>query len=281
MTGAVLLALAAAAAYGCSDFLGGLTSRRTSAWAVATVGSGVGAVLVLAVALVDHRSIPAGDVAWSLLAGVGGGAGAGFLYRGFAGGRMGVVAPVSAVGAALLPAGAGLVGGERLGPLVSLGVVLALPGIALVAREPRAAGTVGTVWAAGLLDGVLAGAGFGLLFAGLGQVDAAGGWTPLALAQAAAVPTIVVIAVLVGGRWRPDRPAVAGGAAAGSLAALANAAFLVSSQQGYLVVAAVLTSLYPAVTVMLAAGLLRERLSREHLLGLALCGAAVALVAAG
>ena len=132
----VLLALAAALAYGLSDFIGGLASRRTSAWAVAfvaAVGSLAGAV---ALAVAVPGAATGTDLAWGALAGVGSGTGGAFLYRGFAAGRMGVVAPVSGVGAALVPVAVGLLGGERPGALVWFGILAALPGIWLVAREP-------------------------------------------------------------------------------------------------------------------------------------------------
>ena len=109
----VLFSLGAALAYGLSDFLGGVISRRTSVWPVAMLacaGAGLG-TLVLAFTV---PGTPTGaDIAWGLLAGVGSGIGTAFLYRGFAKGRMGVVAPVSAVGAALLPAAIAVLTGER------------------------------------------------------------------------------------------------------------------------------------------------------------------------
>src|SRR6195952_884166 len=162
----VLLALGAAVAYGLSDFLGGVVSRRTSVWPVAftaCVGAALGP-LVLALAVPGEPTRH--DLVWGLVAGLGSGAGTAFLYRGFAAGRMGVVAPVSAVGAAVLPAAVAVILGERPSTLAWLGIVVALPGIWLVSREPAADEAKGGV-AAGLLDGVPAGGGFGLLFAAL------------------------------------------------------------------------------------------------------------------
>ena len=105
--------------------------------------------------------------------------GGAFLYRGLAAGRMGVVAPVSAVGAAILPVAVGVTTGERPELLVWLGIAAAVPGIWLVSREPGGDGSL----AAGLVDGVLAALGFGLLFAAIGQVPDGAGYWPLALAQ--------------------------------------------------------------------------------------------------
>ena len=176
----VVLALGAALAYGVSDFVGGVVSRRTSVWPVAftaCLGGAIGTVLLAVVVPGDPST---SDLAWGLLAGVGSGTGTAFLYRGFATGRMGVVAPVSAVGAAVLPVVIGVVIGERPSPLAWLGILVALPGIWLVSREPAGLDAARGV-AAGLADGILAGVGFGLLFAALGQVpDAAGFWPVLA-----------------------------------------------------------------------------------------------------
>jgi drug/metabolite transporter (DMT)-like permease len=242
---------------------------------IGQVGAAVGAA---AVALFVPGDPTAADLSWGALAGVGSGTGGAFLYRGFAAGRMGVVAPVSAVGAAVLPVLVGLGIGERPALLVWLGVLLALPAIWLVSREPTQ-GATGA--AAGLLDGVLAGLGFGLLFAAMGQVpDSAGLW-PVALGQVTAVLSIAVTATVLGQRWLPSQRFEAWGLLAGLLATTAVVLFLLATQRGLLTVAAVLTSLYPAFTVLLAATVLREHIHRAQAIGLVLSGVAVALVAAG
>lgn len=273
----VVLALAAALGYGLSDFVGGLASRRTSPWPVAFVGavaSFAGAV-ALALALRGDPALP--DLLWGALAGVGSGAGGAFLYRGFASGRMGVVAPVSAVGAAVLPVAVGLATGERPSVLVWVGILAAVPGIWLVSSEPGS----GTARAQGVPDGVLAGLGFGLLFAATGQVPDGAGYWPLAVTQGIAVLAVAVTAALLGARWLPDHPTQAWGVVAGLLATAAVLSFLLATQTGLLAVAAVLTALYPAFTILLAATVLRERVHRAQGLGLALCALTVALVAAG
>lgn len=273
----VLLSLVSALAYGLSDFVGGLVSRRTSAWPVAFVGQ-LGAVAgAILVALTRPGDPTAADLWWGALAGVGSGTGGAFLYRGFAAGRMGVVAPVSAVGAALLPVGVALLTGERPDLLVWLGVLSAVPAIWLVSREPDSGGGA----AAGLVDGVLAGLGFGLLFVAMGQVPSASGFWPIAVAQATACGAIALTASLLRERWWPTARTEAWGLLAGVLATLAVLAFLLATHHGLLTVAAVLTSLYPAFTVLLAATVLREHVHRTQAVGLLLSGVAVALVAAG
>lgn len=273
---AVLLSLAAALGYGLSDFVGGLASRRTSAWPVAFVGTLAAFAGALVLVAVTDGSASRADLGWGALAGVGSGAGGAFLYRGLAAGRMGVVAPISAVGAALLPVCVGVATGERPALLVWLGILAAVPGIWLVSREPGGSGDL----AAGILDGVLAGVGFGLLFAAMGQVPEEAGFAPLAVAQGVAVVAVAVTATVLGGRWVPYDVSQAWGALAGLLATGAVVAFLLATQTGLLTVASVVTSLYPAITIALAAVVLRERIHGSQGVGLLLCGVAVGLVAA-
>jgi uncharacterized membrane protein len=285
----IVLALTAALAYGLSDFVGGIASRRTTPWPVALL-AGIGGLVGAAGLAVAFPGDPTrADLLWGALSGVGGGAGSAFLYRGFATGRMGVVAPVSAVGAALVPVVVGVATGERPGLLVWLGIVAALPGIWLVARTPeppigadapgRSPGRP-TVDAA-LVDGVLAGLGFGVLFVGLGQVPEGAGYLPLVVGQAVTLVVVVLLAAAFGAAWVPRAVTEWWGVAAGLLASAAVLCFLLATQAGLLTVAAVLTSLYPAFTVLLATLVLRERIFAAQAVGLALCGVAVGLVAAG
>ena len=278
---AVLLALGAAIAYGISDFVGGVASRRTAAWPVAFLSSGIGGLgaLVLVLALPGDASTT--DLGWGALAGVGNGFGAGFLYHGLSLGRMGVVGPVSAVGAAALPVLVGLLGGERPAPLVWVGIVVALPAIWLVAREPAAPG-VRNQRAAGLVEGLLAGAGFGLLFSALGQVPDTAGFAPILVSQLVGVVAIAALATALGGRWRPRHTSeLVGGAVSGTLAVTAVVGFVLAVQQGLLAVSAVLASLYPAFTVLLASVVLKEPIHRTQSVGLLLSALCVACVALG
>ncbi|MGD9961175.1 EamA family transporter [Nocardioides sp.] len=273
----IVLSLLAAIAYGLSDFIGGLASRRTSPWPVALLadlGALLGA-LVLAVAITGQPT--QSDLLWGSLAGAGGGIGGAFLYRGMSTGRMGVVGPVSAVGSAVVPVVAGLVGGERPMPVVWLGIAVAFPGIWMVSREPGDSAGL----ADGLVDGVLAGLGFGVLFAAMGQVPEGAGYWPLVAAQVLGLVAIVGVATALRVRWVPRARSELWGLPAGVLATVAVFAFLLATQTGLLTASAVITSLYPAVTILLAAVILNERVHRAQSLGLALCAGAVVLVALG
>lgn len=276
-----LLSLLAAASYGLGDFNGGLFSKRGGAWAVALMAQLGGTVLVLVVALLAGGSPGGADLAWAVVAGVGNGFGTAFLYRGLSTGRMGVVAPVSGVGAVVVPVVAGFLVGERPGPAVWAGILLALPAIWLVSREPASVEIADAPAGSGLVDGVLAGLGFGSLFAALAQIPEEAGFLPLAVNQLIAGGAIILVALALRADWVPRNRYALGGIISGGLGALATGLFQVATHHGYLTVAAVVTSLYPAFTVLLAATVLREPIHRAQALGLAMCAAAVVLVAAG
>lgn len=275
----VVLALAGAVSYGVADFVGGLVSRRTSPWAVALVASVAGALAVFVVDPFLGSEPSTADLLWSAVGGVGAGVGTGFLYRGLAGGRMGVVAPISGVGAALVPVIAALALGERPAALVWLGIAFALPGIWLVAREPRAGS--GGATGAGVVDGVLAGAGFGAQFAALGQISEEAGLLPLGINQLVAAVVVATLAICLRAAWVPRDRAAYAGVACGLLGLGATGAFMLAAQRGSLTVPAVLASLYPAFTILLASTVLRERVLRTQAIGLVLCGLTVVLVAVG
>jgi drug/metabolite transporter (DMT)-like permease len=274
----LVLALTAAVAYGSSDFVGGTGSRRHSPWGVVLVGQACGGALMIACGLLAPADPRNADFAWALLGGAGSAAGSIFLYRGLSRGRMGLVAPVSAVGAAVLPVLVGVALGERPTWLAWLGVLVALPGIWLVSRGSMAS-TVGTHGA--FVDGVAAGAGFGVLFIALGQVSSGAGFMPLAANQLFGAAVTVVVAAVLGKEWRPHLGVLPWGGVSGALGAAGTLTFLLSTHATDLGVAAVLTSLYPAVTVLLASVTLGERLGRGQRLGIGICTLAVATLAMG
>jgi drug/metabolite transporter (DMT)-like permease len=309
----VVLALAAAVAYGASDFVGGLLSRRASSYLVAVYAQVASAVVVgAAAALLPAPGLTAGALCWGALSGVGNGLGTVFLYRGLGSGRMSVVAPLSAVGAAGLPVLVGLATGERPPLLALLGIALAVPAIWLIsrpaptpspttekdsqlcAREPqqREAGSqppeVGETLPrpgavvpkrSGVVDGVLAGVGFAVLFIALGRVHGDAGLWPVAAGQLVALVSVAVAALVAGVSLRRPGRAGLGAPAAGVLGAAAVVLYLFATRSQLVSVAAVLTSLYPALTVLAAIAFLRERIGRGQAVGLVAAAAAVSLIA--
>jgi drug/metabolite transporter (DMT)-like permease len=275
---AIVLALGAAVSYGLGDFLGGLSARRVHVLTVLALSQLVGAAAVALWVVVAGEDFLGGRaVAAAMGAGVCGAVGLGALYRGMAIGAMGVVAPISAVSAAI-PFFVGVAQGERPSAVQVLGAAVALGGLAVLARTP---GELGGGLAAGVGLALLAAAGFGLYFVFL---DAAAHdsvpWSVLVARMTSS--TLALGAVLVVGvSVVPARRFVPAIAAVGVFDTAANVLFALATTRGFVSVVSVLTSLYPAVTVGLAAVVLRERLSRGQLAGAAAVLAGAAAIAAG
>lgn len=319
-----VFALLAAACWGSSDFAAGHASRRASAKSVVVLTHLVAALVLVAVS-VDLGSgglswrgdVGSADVAWGLGAGIGGALGAYFLFRGLGRAPMALVAPITAAGAAALPALVGLATGERPGALALLGIGLALAAVVLISRAgaesedaapaaaasissgESAAPTVGAGHVAlrglatatrpvsharssltpGVVDGMLGGGGFALFFICIARVGPDAGFAPLAVARLVSVAMFVV--VLVRAREAVLPPPTTRGvvALAGLLDAAAAASFMVAVRIGLLSVGSVLASLYPAATILLARAVAGERLHRQQAGGLILAAAAVSLLA--
>jgi drug/metabolite transporter (DMT)-like permease len=280
---AILLGLAVAAAYGSADFLGGLTSKRSAVMSVMLMAQAVGVtVLALVMALGPGAAPTARDHLLGVAVGVTGSVAVAFLYRGLAVGRMSVVAPITAVGSAVLPVAWGVAAsGERPSSVVAAGVVLAVVAVVLVARAH--AGTVRPSASPRQELGMAAaaGTGFGALFILLSETgDDAGLW-PVAVARCTSVAILAVVAVVTGRALLPDVADRRLVALSGVLDIAANSLFLLASRAGLLSVVAALAALYPAGTVLLARLVLDERLSRTQTVGLGVGAAAVVLIATG
>ena len=275
----ILLALTSAVAYGASDFIGGVGSRRYSSWQIVLVGQGAGAFVMLVAGLALPGNPVGLDFAWAMVAGVGSAIGSIFLYRGLARGRMGLVAPISAVGAAVLPALAGVAFGERPGWLVWVGMLAALPGIWLVSRDSTADRPADARGA--IVDGTVAGLSFGILFIALAQISDGAGMLPLAANQGTGAILTIIAAVGVKQVWLPTPGVLGWGSVSGVLGAVGTLAFTVATATTTLAIAGVLTSLYPVVTVVLAAWILRERVAIGQRAGIGICTLAVAAMALG
>ena len=226
-------------------------------------------------------------VLWGALGGVGAGTGALALYRGLAREEMSVVGPISGVGAAAIPVLVGLALGERPSIVTRAGVVLILPAVWLIARvdDPVSPeGTRVTAGRAGIVEGSLAGVGFGVFFLALAQAGAGDGLWPSAASTAAAALLVTGVAVAQGARLprrSGSRRTALTAASAGLCAGATNTLYLLATRQGLLVVVAVLAALYPAVTVLLARAVLHERSSRGQVFGLVMAAGAVVAITAG
>lgn len=280
---AVVFGLLAAAGYGAGDFLGGFASKRAAAQTVVVgsqfVGIIVAVLLSLFVAAPDLRPI---DLVYGAGGGCVGVVGILALYRGLALGRMSVVAPITAVGAAIVPVAWGLIAnGERPSALALMGVALSLPAVALVSRVPSdsdspllgARGEVTLAAGAGLCFGIAL-----VLFSE--AADGTGLW-PLVASRGVSVTLLGLGALLAGRLPRPNRDAVPVIVGTGVLDITANAFYFFGVGTGLVSLVAALASLYPAGTVLLARVVLEERLSRHQLAGMALAVIGAALIAVG
>ena len=275
----ILLALAAALLYGGSDFGGGLASRRLGSLRVSVVGSAAATVLAWATLILVGGPGPSlRAVAWGLASGLAGGAGTLVLYRGLARGQMSVVGPLSAVGAAVVPVAAGVALGERPSLLSVAGVLVALPAIVLVAASGSVRGKLGAA-PKGLLEGLAAGLAFGILFIGLAQAGRNAGLWPVASEQTGALLITLAIAVKTHEPLRIPLRAAGLPVLVGASGMAATLAYFYATHFSMLAIAAVLVSLYPGVTVLLARTLLHERFTPAQRAGLGLCALAIAAIA--
>lgn len=274
---AVLFALLAAAAYGVSDFVGGLASRRIPAVTVLLASYPIGTVLIAAALPVYGGPISAGTVAWSLSGGAAGLVGVALLYTALGQAPMNVISPVTAVMTAVVPIVAGVLQGERPHLLAWIGIVLGLVAVTLITRQPadHPHGPIG--WRP-LTMAVLSGVGFGAYFICLARTDEDSGLWPVVLSRTMAVLLVVPLAAALAGFVRIPRPVLALAAVAGVLDAVANLAFLLASRHGLLSLSSVITSLYPAGTVLLAVLILKERTGAVQRVGLGVAAAAVVLL---
>lgn len=272
-----LLALTSALCYGLSDFAGGLLARRLPFATVAFLGQ-AGALLLMAIfaPLASPTTPSAVDLGWGALSGVGTGIGMLFLFRGLGRGAMTVVVPTSAVGGVALPVLVGvLLLHERPSMLSWLGIAVAVPALWLIATTTsRSRPLVSPA----VVDGLVAGIGIALQYVALAQSAPHSGLWPVLAGRITALLTVLplVIATHAPNHLRPSR--TFGCIATGAAAALALVCFLTATRHQLVTIAVVLSSLYPAVPVLLGLTTLHEHLTRRQIIGLVATCIAVALL---
>lgn len=285
--GNALLALAAAVLWGGGDFSGGMSVKRAggsmgAALRVILLSHSVSLIVLMGIALARGDAFPHGaPLAWGLVAGATAGVALACFYVALSRGAMGASAALSGLLAAAIPAGvsAGIEGSPGLSQVA--GFLVAGVAIWLIAAGENPEATTadrGTVWLA-----VVGGVGFGIYFVALKMAGAAGVVWPLATAR---MGSLVVCSLLLAGMGlrggagavRLSRTAVAWALAAVLLDTSGNLLFIQATRAGRLDVAAVLASLYPASTILLAAWTLRERPTRRQGLGMAVAVAAVVMI---
>ena len=273
----VVLALCAAASWGSADFLGGVSTKRLPILTVSAVSQFAGLLFTGVLVLATGAAMPGErTVLIGLAAGAMGGIGLAALYSGLAIGPMGVVAPIAAL-SAVVPVAVGLARGERPAAIQLVGVGLALVGVVLTTRHRDETGA--RVHPRAVAFAVAAAVFIGLLIV---LLDEAGSESPawaVLMVRVGALSLLAVALVVRRPSFSMDRSQLATLASVGVLDNGANLLFVVAAQHGLLSLIAVLASLYPVTTVLLARVTLHERLSRIQIVGIAAALTGVALIA--
>lgn len=280
---AILLALLSALVYGVSDYVGGRSSRRVSPISITWFSELMMLVVfVLTIPALSESGPSQRAIWWGIVAGASASMAVLGLYASLARGNMTVVAPVTGVVAASLPVLVGVLIGERPAPLALVGIGLAIVAVALIGgligatRQHADAATIG--------GAIAIGAGFGLLFVAYSQAGEDGGMWPLLTSRLGGIPLLGVAYVIArrnGSAGPPTRLSLAPAAAIGLMIGTANGLYLLSTREGLLSIVAVIVSLYPASTIMLAMALDHERAARSQLAGMLLAAVAVSAITLG
>lgn len=278
---AIALSLSAALCWGFSDFAAGMKSRRLGVLSVLLWVEGAGLAVVLVVIAGSGEPLPDGrTLLYSAVAGIAGLTGLGAFYRALAVGTMSIVAPVSAAGVTV-PVLVGLVSGDSLGTVVAAGLVVTFLGVLVVSRSVDDRGASAPAGHSAVVLALLAAAGFGTYFA-FADVAADGSvlWL-LAVGRLTVIPFVALLVRRSGARLFPAgrEPLVL--AAIGVVDLSATALYALATTRGELSIVAVLGSLYPVATVVLARLVLGERLSRRQAAGVVAALVGVAMVSAG
>jgi drug/metabolite transporter (DMT)-like permease len=273
----VVFGLLAAVAYGVGDFAGGIASRAQRAVTILLYSYPVGAVLMLALLPAFPGHLSGRVIGFGVAGGAAGMVGVTLMYGLMTVAPMNVISPVTAVLAAIVPVVVGVIVGDRPHVTAWAGIALGLVAVTFVSRtgdgHPH-----GRVGARTIVLATLAGLGFGFYFIFLARAGAHSGLWPLVVSRLSSALLILPVAGVLRGFGMVRGRVLAITVGAGACDASANMFFLLAARHGLLSLAGVLTSLYPAVTVMLAVGLLHEHTTRTQRAGLALAAASIVLI---
>jgi drug/metabolite transporter (DMT)-like permease len=276
----IALGALVALAYGSGDFLGGFASQRLRTSTVLLGAQSIGLVVALLLVIVLRDASPdAHAYVLSAIAGAVGVVAVALLYRGLAVGRMSVVAPVSAVGGAVLPVVWGLLRGERPSALAWVGIALALMAIVIVGRGAEHDPAPSVTPLHELALGAGAGIGFGIVFILFSESASGSGLWPVLIARCTSVPLLIGAVIVLRQPPRVTRSGLAPVLGAGLFDVTANALIVLAIRRGLLSLVAPVASLYPATTVVLARLVLDERIGRQRAVGLALGLVGLTLIA--
>jgi drug/metabolite transporter (DMT)-like permease len=267
-------ALAASLSWGAGDFSGGVATRRAKVLSVVIAAHAIGLIMLIALALIWSEPFPSTlDIIWGSVAGLAGAVGVVAFYQSLSVGRMGIVAPITAMLSAAVPVLFGAFFEGLPGPLQLTGFVLALiavgliSGLGVVKGRPKGLGLA-----------FLAGLGFGSFFILISRVSHGAIFWPLAAARLASFLFLLAVILVRRQEIIPKKSVLPVVFLAGALDVAGNVFFVLATHAGRLDVAAILSSLYPAVTVLLASIILKERVTRIQTIGIFIALVAIPLI---
>jgi len=276
-----IYSVAAVCLWGAADFAGGYGSRRANAFVLTAFSHVCAFALMFGIALAQHGAFPSRtSILWAVVAGAVGGFSLAIFYRALSLGQMGLTAPIAALIGAAIPTLADIAMEGAPSRWTISGFVLAIFAIWLITRPEQSGENDASGHPKGVAMAALAGVGFAGFYLCIHQAHGSATW----IAVVSRVGSLTATAVAVVATRAPlalDRPRAALGMLAGFLDISASALFIFASQRGRLDEAVVITSLYPAVTVLLARLVLKEHFSRWKFVGLLAALAAVPLIAVG
>ena len=266
---AIIFGLTSAVTWGAADFTGGLASRKTGAYRAVFYGELLGITIILAVALIVSQPLPAVSI-WllSMLAGALGTSGLLLLYYSMTKGLMSIATPVSALLAAVLPVVVGSILEHPPGLLVIIGFVFALAAVWLISQSQDGIQDL-LAHLSEIKVPLLAGVGFGLYFVLMHSATRNATFWPMVASRTGGILILIFYMTVSRQQWIPNKSAYGMILLNGVLDIGGNLFFVLAGQAGRLDIAAVLSSLYPGSTVLLAWIFLRERLSRTQWMGIA------------
>jgi drug/metabolite transporter (DMT)-like permease len=270
----ILLGLLSALTWGAADFNGGIASKRSNPYGVVAMAHAISLGVLLVLALLTHEAIPSwDDWLWGGVAGLCGGIGLMILYRALAEGRMSVAAPISGLLAAALPVGVGIFIEGNPGAWILLGFALALAAVWLVSG-----GEGMKIRSPDLGQPVMAGLAFGGFLIFINRASGTSLLWPLIAVRIVSISSLLSYAIATRQPWLPKRESLVPLVLSSILDTIGNAAYALSARTGRLDVAAVLSSLYPGATVLLAWVFLKENISRVQTFGILLALGAIILL---
>lgn len=274
MTLSVIYGLISALTWGAGDFSGGMAVKRSNPYGVVIVAHVVSLFLLIALALGFGEPIPpVKDWILGGLAGICGGVGLTLLYRALASGQMSVAAPISALVAAALPVLIGFFADGLVGWVTLAGFALALVAVWLVSGGMEIAFDLQS-----FLLPVIAGISFGAFFVLIGFASDVSILWPLVAVRIISISSLFLYVTITKQDWIPAQESLVPVLASSVLDTAGNAFYALSAQTGRMDVAAVLGSLYPGSTVILAWFVLKEKISRVQMLGIAVALIAIVLI---